>query len=105
MTTVRRLLVADLLGAIGCGLTQPYTVVFLHLGQGIPVAVATALLGLVAAAGLVGYPVGAGWRLYRVGRRSGRDRECVGCSGIGRRDGVVRFRGRTGRPGTVHNAR
>jgi MFS family permease len=69
MTTVRRLLVADLLGAIGCGLTQPYVVVFLHLGQGIAVAVATALLGLVAAAGLVGYPVG-GTLIDRFGGRS-----------------------------------
>jgi MFS family permease len=51
------LLAADLLGAIGCGLTQPYTVVLLHLGKGIAIPVATGLLCLLAVASLVGNPL------------------------------------------------
>jgi MFS family permease len=66
--TLWALLAADLVGAVGVGLTQPYTVVFLHLGKGIAIPVATALLCLVAVASLFGNPV-SGVLIDRIGGR------------------------------------
>jgi MFS family permease len=61
------LLAADLLAAVGCGLTQPYTLVFLH-AKGFALPLATALLSLLALSSLVGNPV-SGVLIDRVGGR------------------------------------
>jgi MFS family permease len=66
--TLWALLAADLVGAMGVGLTQPYTVVFLHLGKGIAIPIATALLCLLAVASLIGNPV-SGVLIDRIGGR------------------------------------
>ncbi|GAA2887980.1 MFS transporter [Actinoplanes cyaneus] len=53
---------------MGIGLTQPYSILFLHSVRGIPVAVATAMMALGAVTSLVGNPL-AGTLIDRWGAR------------------------------------
>ncbi|MEV0568429.1 MFS transporter [Dactylosporangium sp. NPDC050588] len=51
---LRRLLFGDVVSAAGIGLTQPYLVILLHSGKGIPLAAATAMTALLALASFPG---------------------------------------------------
>jgi MFS family permease len=66
--TVWLLLASDLTTSVGIGLTQPYSILFLHSVRGIPVAVATAMMALGAVTSLVGNPL-AGTLIDRWGAR------------------------------------
>src|SRR5258706_5061250 len=51
---LRLLFVADLVTAVGIGLTQPYLVVLLHSVKGVPLVAATVMMSLLALASFPG---------------------------------------------------
>jgi MFS family permease len=77
-------LAADLLSAVGTGMTLPFLLVYLHSVRGLSLPVAGAAAASIAAASLAGNPLG-GAGSDRIGPRAtaGRRAGGRGCRGAG----------------------
>src|SRR5215212_3519416 len=79
-----RMLVANLLSAVGSGLTLPFAMVYLHSVRGLGFGIAGAVVACIGLASLVGNPLG-GWLADVMGPRSalvaGLSAAAVGAAG------------------------